>query len=364
MLIIVYPKQPVLFPFPSSCSSEYLALGGNVDLTGTIPTVLGRLTNLETLLLNPGLDQLTGQVPKEVCYLRRNFDLDIFMISSCHDMKCDCCYDHCPLLPNSTNSTNDDNYDNGSLSCRSSLLQIVIGTDGNPEGLQWVVKKDDNATTTSSSSSIILQDGPYTQSKDRHQTIVREVCVPDDTCAHFTILNANTDGTIVGSLGGGDHYTIYYVNEEERKEIASGVAYAHVNESIPIIGKDCHHQVVETCSEDNKVELRIEMTLEKDPHRTSWSVMESSSSSTNLLLLEGGPYEETDSGTKIVERTCVNIDSCVKFQMEDESSTGVDPNFNSSLTNVKLFVNDTAVGGVVYVGSPTTVWQGTLCGFE
>ena len=124
-----------------------------MGLSGTIPTVLGRLTNLgmlegvtqhvllwfisreifsniicipctcivnllrnldsvlfiETLLLNPGLDQLTGPVPTEVCDLRRNFSLDNFMISSCHDMKCDCCHDHCPLLPNSNIDDTDDN---------------------------------------------------------------------------------------------------------------------------------------------------------------------------------------------------------------------------------------------------------------
>eukprot|EP00978_Attheya_sp_CCMP212_P011644 scaffold28850_cov41-Attheya_sp.AAC.1 len=76
---------------------KYLGLYGNNDIQGTIPSELGALSSLQELRLED--TQLTGEVPSQVCTLVSNGDLNEFY-ADCHNgVDCSCFASCCPAIP-------------------------------------------------------------------------------------------------------------------------------------------------------------------------------------------------------------------------------------------------------------------------
>jgi hypothetical protein len=172
-------------------TTEVLSLDGN-GLSGPIPETMGSLVNLDYFEI--AFNVLTGEVPKGLCEVKRTNNIEDFQID-CEEISCDCCFDWCPNPPRILNSTSSStaNCLDGTI-----LLQVATGTDRDPEGVEWdVVDESTNET--------ILQGGPLTQD-DLFNTILQEICVPNDACLVFTIRGSNGDG----------YNSIFYDNTGDR----------------------------------------------------------------------------------------------------------------------------------------------------
>eukprot|EP00521_Asterionellopsis_glacialis_P011552 CAMPEP_0195306172 /NCGR_PEP_ID=MMETSP0707-20130614/37064_1 /TAXON_ID=33640 /ORGANISM="Asterionellopsis glacialis, Strain CCMP134" /LENGTH=86 /DNA_ID=CAMNT_0040370383 /DNA_START=1491 /DNA_END=1749 /DNA_ORIENTATION=- len=67
------------------------------------------------------------------------------------------------------------------------LLQVAVGTDRNPQDVEWDV------VVQSSTNETLLSGGPLTES-DGYKTIVEEACIPNDACAIFILHGSNDEG--------------------------------------------------------------------------------------------------------------------------------------------------------------------------
>lgn len=130
------------------------------------------------------------------------------------------------------------------------------------------------------------------------------------------------------------------------------------------------------------VNFTVEITIENDPERVPWTVVNRNSGSTPSgdgsgneasILLQGGPYSLENNtmngngeGSTVVQSTCVVSDACLVFKIHDAEGAAVANNDNNELLDtdiesvhatVNLFSNDIRIA----IAGPTVIIEVGAC---
>jgi len=130
------------------------------------------------------------------------------------------------------------------------------------------------------------------------------------------------------------------------------------------------------------VNFTVEITIENDPERVPWTVVNRNSGSTPSgdgsgneasILLQGGPYSLENNtmngngeGATVVKSTCVVSDACLVFEIHDAEGAAVANNDNNELLDtdiesvhatVNLFSNDIRIA----IAGPTVIIEVGAC---
>jgi hypothetical protein len=277
-----------------------------------------------------------------------------------------------------------------------STVRIEMTTDDFPGETSW--KLVDDAT-----GNAILQGGNYTGA---FKTFVSQTCISNDACHYFTINDSNGDGVF---YGGG--YVIYANNEQ----VASGggnfgsseiVKIGECNTLVPSMtpalttnptatgdnsdnnNNNADDEPLLTC-QDSMVNFTVEITIENDPERVAWTLVDTHSDSTPIdgdgntdasILLQGGPYNDNDildvndeetttTASRFVQSVCVASDACLVLEIQDPETTQSTDNefllgsvsFELILATVNLYANGSKIAVAGFDGSTATTKEVGAC---